>query len=79
MALLAAPAGLVFDRLLFQVVDGLVDGGLHVAGLSYADQRSVARADGDFRFVTVFFDGQDYLAIEFVAENLADFGQAGFD
>ena len=79
VAFLAAPASLVFDCLLFQVIDGLVDGGLHVPGLSDPHQRSVARADGDFRLVAVLFDGQDYFAVKFVAENLADFCQAGFD
>jgi hypothetical protein len=39
----------------FQMVDGLVDGGLHVARLSHADPAgSVAGADCDFRFVAVF-------------------------
>ena len=79
VAFLAAPARLVFDRLLFQMLEGFVDGGLHVAGLGFADQRSVARADGDFRFVAALFDGQDHFGIKFVAQDFADFGQAGFD
>ena len=52
---------------------------LHVAGLRLADQRAVARADGDFGFVAALFDGQDHLGFKLVAQNFADFGQAGFD
>ena len=47
-------------------------------GLRQADQRSVARSDGDFCFMTMFFDGQDNLGFELVAKNFADFCEAGF-
>ncbi len=79
VAFFAAPSGLVFDRLLFQMVEGLVDRSLHVAGLSFAHQRSVPRADRDFRLVAALFDGQNDLGIELVAQNFADFRQPGFD
>ena len=72
------PAGLVFHRLLFEVVEGFVDGDGHVLGLGQADERAVARADGDFGFVAVLFDGEDDFGFEFVAEDFADFGEAGF-
>ena len=67
VAFLAAPAGFVLDRLLFQMVESFVDGSVMSPGLGQADQRSIAGADGDFRFVAVLFDGQDYLGFEFVA------------
>ena len=66
-ALLGLPSGLVFDRLLFQMVEGFADGDGHVAGLGQADERAVARADGDFGFVAVLFDGENHLGFEFVA------------
>ena len=61
------PAGFVFDRLLLEVVESFVDGDGHVLGLSKADQRTVAGADGDFGFVTVLFNGEDDLGFEAVA------------
>ncbi len=74
-----APARLVFDCLFFQMIESLVDGRLHVAGLGQSDQRSVARADGDFCFVAVLLHGQDYFGFKFVAKDFTDFQQAGFD
>ena len=79
MALLAAPARVVLDRLLLQVIERFADGGDHVSGLRQSDQRAIARADGDFGFVAVFLDRQDHLGFKFVAQDLADFCQAGFD
>ena len=61
------------------MLDGFADGGSHVAGLSQPDERSVARADGDFSFVAVFLDRQDNFGFEFVAQDFADFGKAGFN
>ena len=72
------PAGFVFHRLLFEVVEGFVDGNRHVFGLGQADQRAVARADGDFGFVAVLFYGEDDLGFESVAEDFAEFSDAGF-
>src|SRR5438270_3292005 len=77
-ALLRHPLCLIFDRLLFQVVDGLVHRNGHVLGLSQADQWTIAGADGDFGFVAVFFDGEDNIGIKSVAQNFADFAKAGF-
>ena len=64
---------------LFEVVEGLVDGDGHVFGLSQADQRAVARGDGDFGFMAMLFDGEDDLGFESVAQDLAEFGEAGFN
>ena len=66
-ALLRHPAGFVFDRLFFEVVEGFADGDGHVLGLSQADQRAIARADGDFGFVAMLFDGEDDIGIKSVA------------
>jgi hypothetical protein len=73
------PAGFVLQRLLFQVVEGFADGGGHVFGLGQAYDGAVARADGDFGFVAVFFYGEDHLGFEAVAQDLADFCEAGFN
>ena len=61
------------------MVEGFVDGDGHVLGLSQADQRAIARADGDFGFVAVLFDGEDDLGFKSVAQNFADFCEAGFN
>ena len=79
MAFLTAPASLVFDRLFFQVLEGLNNGGLHVARLGYAYQRAISRADGDFGLVAMLLDGENHLGIELIAQNFSDFGQAGFN
>ena len=60
------------------MVESFVDGDGHVLGLSQADQRAIARADGDFGFVAVLLDGEDDLGFKAVAENFADFCEAGF-
>ena len=77
--LLGLPARLVFDRLLFEMVEGFVDGDAHVLGLSEADQRTIAGANGDFGFMTVLLDGQNDLGFESVAQDFADFREAGFN
>ena len=38
----------------------------------------VSRVDGDFCFMTMFFDGEDNFGFELVAKNFADFCEAGF-
>ncbi len=78
-ALLRLPVRLVLDGLLFEVIESLVDRDGHVLGLSQADQRAVARADGDFGFVAVLFDGEDHLGFKSIAQNFADLGEAGFN
>src|SRR5579862_8338058 len=78
-ALLRLPALFVFHRLLFEVVEGFTDGDRHVLGLSYADQRAIARADSDFSLVTMLFDDEDDMRFEFGAENFTDFREAGFN
>ena len=50
----------------------------HVLGLSQADQRAIARADGDFGFVAMLLDGKDDVGVKAVAQNFADFCEAGF-
>ncbi len=60
------------------MIEGFVDGDGHVFGLSQADDRAVAGADGDFGFVTMLFDGEDDIGIKSVAQNFADFREAGF-
>src|SRR5580704_8581207 len=77
-ALFGLPASFVFHRLLFQVVEGFVDGDRHVLGLGQADQRAVARADGDFGFVAVLLYGEDHLGFKFVAEDFSEFGDPAF-
>ena len=57
----------------------LADGQMHVVGLREPDDGTVPRGDGDFGLVAVLFHGEDHLGFEFVSENLADFGEAGFD
>src|SRR5271170_7792207 len=79
MTFLGAPAGLVFDGLFFQMLDGFVDGRGHVAGLSQSDERSVARADGDLSLVAAFLDGKDDFGLEFVSQDFADFRKARFN
>ncbi len=79
VALLGPPAGLVLDRLLLQMFEGLVDGGRHVTGLGFTDQGAVARVNGDFGLVAALLDRQDDLGFKFVAQNFADFGKAGFN
>src|SRR5579872_4521031 len=61
------------------MLEGLVYSGGHVARLSQANQGSIARSDGDFRFVPTLFHREHYLGLKFIAENLADFDQAGFN
>ena len=60
------------------MIEGLVDGDGHVLGLRQADERTVARADGDLGFVAVFFDGQDDFGFKSVAQDFAKFGEASF-
>ncbi len=78
VAFLGAPAGLVFDRLFFQMIESFVDGGGHVAGLGESDQRTVARADGDLGLVAVLLDRQNDLGFKFVAQDFADFCRGRF-
>src|SRR5437867_1679849 len=78
VALLAAPARFIFYGLLFEMLEGFVDGDAHVIGLRHANQRSVTRTDGNFGFVAVLLDRKDHLGIEFISEDLADFSEAGF-
>ena len=77
-ALFGLPASFVFHGLLFQVVEGFVDGDRHVLGLGQADQRAVGRADGDLGFVAMLFDCEDHLGFESVAQDFAEFCEAGF-
>src|ERR1700689_90336 len=77
-ALLRLPARFVLDGLLLEMVEGFVDGDGHVLGLSQADQRAIARADGDFSFVAMLFNREDDFGIKSVAQNLADLREAGF-
>src|SRR5579862_719968 len=77
--LLRLPPRLVLDRLLLEVLKGFVDGDRHVLRLSQANQRAIARIDGDFGFMAVLLDGEYHLGFESVAEDFADLGEAGFD
>ena len=61
------------------MVERFVDGDGHVPGLGQADQRSIAGADGDFGFVAVLLDGENDFAVKPVAQNFADFCEAGFN
>src|SRR5258707_13292681 len=61
------------------MIEGFVDGHGHVLGLGQADQRTIARADGDFGFMTVLLDGEDELGFEFVAYYFGEFRAAGFN
>jgi hypothetical protein len=76
-ALLRHPAGFVFDRLFFEMVESFADSNGHVLGLSQSDDGAIARADGDFGFVAMLLDGEDDFAVESVAQNFADFCEAG--
>ena len=76
--LFGLPASLVFDRLFFQVIDGFVYRDAHVFRLRQPDQRPLGRINGDFGFMTVFFDGEDNFGFELITKNFADFCEAGF-
>ena len=56
-ALLRLPFGFVLHGLLLEVVESSADGDHHIFGLRHADERAIARVDGDFGFMTVFFNG----------------------
>src|SRR5205823_761100 len=72
-------AGLVADGLLLKMIEGFTDGRVHVACLGKADQRADSRVDGDLGLVTTFFDCENYFGVEFIAQNLAEFSETGFD
>ena len=55
------------------MIQRFADGHFHVSGLGQSDDWAVARADGDFCFMTVLLDGQNYFGFEFIAKNFADF------
>src|ERR1700721_3556194 len=76
--LLRLPAGFVFYRPLFQMIQSLPYGDTHILRLSQADQRAIARADGDFRFVTVLLDCENNFRIEFIAQDLAQLRKPAF-
>jgi hypothetical protein len=61
------------------MVERFVDRDGHVLGLGQADQRAVAGADGDFGLVAVLLDSENDFAIKSVAQNFADFCEAGFN
>ena len=79
LALFAQPLRLMFERLLLQVVERFIDRREHVVGLGQSHNRTVGRVDGDFGFMLALFDGQNYLGLESVAQNLAEFVEAGFN
>src|SRR5207253_8945260 len=79
MPFLATPARLVFDRLSLEMLERLINRRNHVPSLSYSNQRSVAWIDRDLSLMAMFLYGQDDFAVEFIAQNFADFRKAGFN
>src|SRR5690349_23414370 len=72
------PAGLVLDGLLLEMIESFVDRDRHVFCLGKADERSIAGINRNFGFMAVFFDSEDDFGFELIAEDFADFGEAGF-
>jgi hypothetical protein len=60
------------------MIEGFADGDRHILGLRKADQGSISRINRDLCFMAVFLDGEDYLGLELVAQDFADFGETSF-
>src|SRR5215472_12287052 len=76
--LLRLQPGLVLDGLLLEMIESFIDRDGHVFRLGKTDQWSIAGVNRDFSFMPVFFDSEDDLGLEFITQDFADFGKAGF-